>query len=92
MIAAESELRQFEQLWPALRDTVMRYGIPPSLLQELIEGVAMDGQRVRFDTWTTSISIPIMCFDGWTSLHAHLASGLIHCPKALPSIASWRFS
>lgn len=48
---AENELRQFEALWPALRDTIMRYGIPPSLLQELIEGVAMDGDNVRFADW-----------------------------------------
>lgn len=51
MAAAEHELRQFDLLWPALRDTIMRYGIPPSLLQELIEGVAMDGEHVRFATW-----------------------------------------
>ena len=51
MAAAENELRQFDQLWPALRDTIMRYGIPPSLLQELIEGVSMDGDRVRFASW-----------------------------------------
>lgn len=51
MLAAEAELRQFDQLWPALRDTIVRYGIPPSLLQELIDGVAMDGDCVRFATW-----------------------------------------
>lgn len=51
MVEAETELRQFESLWPALRDTIMRYGIPPSLLQELIEGVAMDGDNVRFANW-----------------------------------------
>ncbi len=51
LAAAENELRQFDMLWPALRDTVMRYGIPPSLLQELIEGVAKDVGPVRFDTW-----------------------------------------
>lgn len=51
LAAAENQLRQFEPMWPALRDTIMRYGIPPSLLQELIEGVAMDGDNVRFDDW-----------------------------------------
>ncbi len=51
MLTAESELRQFDMLWPALRDTIMRYGIPPSLLQELIEGVSMDGESVRFESW-----------------------------------------
>lgn len=51
LAAAEHELRQFEPMWPALRDTIMRYGIPPSLLQELIEGVAMDGDNVRFADW-----------------------------------------
>ena len=52
MAAAENELRQFDSLWPALRDTVMRYGLPPSLLQEIIEGVAMDRGPVRFSSWS----------------------------------------
>lgn len=45
------ELARYEQLWPALRDTVMRYGVPPSLLQELIGGVAMDAGSVRMQDW-----------------------------------------
>jgi phytoene synthase len=49
---AAADLSEFEPLWPALRDTVIRYHIPTELLHDLVAGVAMDLQQVRFSDWT----------------------------------------
>ncbi len=89
---AESELRQFESLWPALRDTIMRYGIPPSLLQELIEGVAMDGDNVRFATWDeldryayrVASTVGLACTRIWQAADT--------LPSRHRSIADWHFN
>ncbi len=51
LVATNADLTKYEPLWPALRDTVNRYGVPPSLLQELVGGVAMDIGPVRMQDW-----------------------------------------
>lgn len=40
-----------EQILPALRDASMRYQIPSQYLLEIIDGVAADQQKTRFDTY-----------------------------------------
>lgn len=49
---ATSDLEKFQPLWPALRDTVCKYKIPPELLHDLVAGVAMDLDHVRFRDWS----------------------------------------
>jgi len=49
---AAAPLFRFEPLWPALRNTVIRYHIPTELLHDLLAGVAMDLNQVRFSQWS----------------------------------------
>jgi len=60
-----------EAFAPALRDAVNRYGIEETHFAELIEGVAMDEQTVRIETWE---ELRRYCY--------HVAStvGLVMCP------------
>lgn len=44
-------LSQYDLLWPALVESVHRFGIPPQLLEKIILGVAMDLKVVRLQDW-----------------------------------------
>jgi phytoene synthase len=49
---AAADLSRFALLWPALRETVIQYHIPTELLHDLVQGVMMDLDEVRFSDWT----------------------------------------
>ncbi len=46
------ELTQFDSLWPALQDTVTKFGIPLNLLDEIVLGVSMDIEHQQPQDWS----------------------------------------
>jgi phytoene synthase len=43
--------RRAQEVFPALRDAVQRFGIPSRYLLEIVDGVLADQQKTRFDTY-----------------------------------------